>query len=178
LRIRFALVLSALVLVAQAFGPALAASHTSFSDRFLSSSYYTNGVTKTIVGGTSHSGCGKYADISLTVYYNKLDTTGMNVTKVVVKYYLKPNGGVWGGSLIVTKANNTQSYLPPGNTLGDYYTFYPFNSATKNSEGYSLVGTYTHNGPLWSGGRVIAFTKYNSIGCGTESPRTVVQFHW
>jgi hypothetical protein len=177
-RKRSAVIGAALGLVIQLFAPALVAGHESFGWRQLNSSYYTNGTTKVIYGGGSHTGCGRAMDVSLKVYYNKMDATGMNVTKVQVSYSVKGGGGGYGGTMIVTKGNQSQVYLPANNALGDHYTFYPFNRSNVDSEGYSLVGSYTHQGPVWSPGRHVAFTKYTSIWNCSEDSVTVYQFQW
>lgn len=178
MRKRIAVIGAALGLVIQLFAPALVAGHESFSSRQLNSSYYTNGTTKTIFGGGSHTGCGRAMDVSFKVYYNKMDATGMNVTKVDARYSVRGGGGGWGGPMIVTKGNGSQVYIPAGNALGDYHTFYPYKSSNVDSEGYSFVGSYTHQGPVWSPGRRVAFTKWTSIWNCSEDSITIFQLQW
>jgi hypothetical protein len=120
-------------------------------------------------------------DVQFSVYYNKLNTTGINITKVVMTYYLKGAGtSLAGGPLILTKGNNFgQVYMPAGNALIDYHRYYPYNPATVDSEGYSRVGTYTHSGPVWSPGRAFSLTKWSYfVGCASGDHLTIPRWQW
>lgn len=154
---RYWIVALALAIIGATFNPQTVAASYS---RFLNSTYYTNGPTKKIVTGDSFNDCKRYTDVQLTVYYNFLNATGMNVTKVEVAYYLKPDGAIAGGPIIVTDQKSNQRYF---GGLGDYRNSYAFNKKTKNREGYSLVAKYTHVGPMKVLGRSIYFTKYWAI---------------
>ncbi len=150
------------------------------STRFLNASYYTNGRMKTVTTESTFNACGKYSDIRLTVYYDFLNKSRMNIRKVVVEYYLKGSGAINGGSMMVTSAQNSQSYLPNWDTFGDFGKTYPFKKSTKDREGYSFVGSYTHNGPKNVVGRSVSFTKWWAISrCGSwgDSPG-VMGFTW
>lgn len=155
---RYWLVALALAIIGATFNPQTVVASYS---RFLDSTYYTNGPTKKIVTGASFNSCKRYTDVQLTVYYNFLNATGMNVTKVEVAYYLKPDGAIAGGPILVTDQKSNQKYI--GGIYGDYFESYVFKAKTKNREGYSLVAKYTHNGPVKVLGRSIYFTKYWTI---------------
>jgi hypothetical protein len=144
IRYRLVALVAAVVMTLQAAGPAMA--HESVRSITLTSSQYTNGVLKSFLYAGSHSDCGNlYGDVSVRVYYDQLNTTKIRITKIVVKYYVKgpASSGLWGGTLWITDGTGSQQQWLP-NLWGDHYTFYRFNSATRDIDGYSYVGTYTH----------------------------------
>jgi len=136
----------------------------------LSSSQYTNGVVKSFTWTESNdwAACGVLNDNYYTVYYDILSTTKIHITKVVVDYYVKgPAGsGVWGGW--VTAGPNSGNYDKLGTFWGDWFTLYPFKSSTRDSEGYSHAGTYTHTGPMTISGRKAFMEKETTINSYTS----------
>jgi len=144
MRHRLVAAIAAAVLMLQMAG--LATAHESVISITLTPSQYTNGVLKSFLYTRSHSDCGNlYGDVSVRVYYDQLNTTKIRITKIVVKYYVKgpSSSGVWGGTLWITDGTGGQQQWLP-DLWGDHYRFYKYNPATKDIDGYSYVGTYTH----------------------------------
>ena len=131
----------------------------------LPASAYTNGVLKSFTWTELYdwSACGVLDDNYYTVYYDILNATQIHITKVKVDYYLKgPSGsGVFGGWMVADQSGPTGQRL--GTLQGDWFTRYTWNSATRDSEGYSHVGTYTHVGPLTITGRKAFIEKQTTI---------------
>ena len=143
----------------------------------LGSSFYTNGVVKHVFAGDNMDLGGYYSDVQLTVYYDQLSATKMHVTKVVTKYWLKASGALYGGTLLTTYGGD-QHYMC-GSSLGDFNTLYPFNSRTKDAEGYSYVGSYTQACPFTVNGTSVYFTKYWTIrNVGDPQEPHVMGFTW
>jgi hypothetical protein len=136
----------------------------------------TNGVVRSAVTQFSHNHCGVYSDVELVVFYDRATATQFRVTKVRVNYWVKGSGnGVWGGTMKIMGAGGS-SYLPAGSQLGDHWSFYRYDPATRDIEGYSHAGSYTHWGPLTvtpvtmsDGRRYARIWKRTNV----ESPRCV-----
>jgi hypothetical protein len=167
-----------LLLVVTSVGAASAHTNYDIPSYLIPSSKFTNGTVKYVTGSMAHNHCGKYSDVSFRVYYDRLSTSGMHITKVVVTYKLKAGSGsgMWGGSLIVTHGTNDQDYV--GSIVGDRHEAYFWKSSTRDSEGYSNLGSYTHPGPVTINGRDFFLTKYTSIfACATQDV-SVLKWRW
>lgn len=137
-------------------------AHEQVSSRILNSSYYTNGPVKSVVAGFTHNACGLSSELELVVYYDIMNTSKIRITKLKVNYYLKGSSGsgVWGGWARVSKGSTTYQL---GTQWGDYSHKYLFNPATKDADGYSYLGSYTHYGPLTVTGRTIHVHKLTNV---------------
>jgi hypothetical protein len=177
-----ALVLATIALLGAA-APALA--DEQLTTKHLDSSYYTNGTLKhfTWTEPGDFSACGVLSENYFTVYYDILSTTKIHITSMKVQYYVKgPAGsGVYGGWAIADQGSGSSQRL--GTFWADYNTLYKFNSATRDAEGYSYVGSYTHVGPLTITGRKALIEKETTIyrpvtNCTTDFNYSMLQVTW
>jgi hypothetical protein len=176
----------AVALLLAALVPGAASGHEVVKSVTLSSSQYTNGTVKSVVVQASHNHCGNvYSDVSMTIYYDLLNTSKIRITKVKVNYYVKgsTSSGVWGGTMWATDKNlNQKQWLPPGNIWGDHTSFYKYNTATRMSDGYSFAGTYTHTGPVTINGRAAFVVKRTNVQNGSVCvggwDYTLGQLYW